>query len=552
LLAFREQVLAQAQGALNTLTQVVTNEVNEVHRSGLDAQGRLGGDLFAIRSDARSPAAGMVMVVQDANRVAAAGQFRVINNPLNTGSAQARVQYQTAEFLGPTELAGGLAGARAPQIGFERLSLSDTQPVASVGLVPVGSRDLTIAMTAAQPGQVLQVMTRDGRHLIGQALTGQEKSLVMLPGQGMEAGASYNASGINADAGSTYMGMDIFFGARGAPRENQRFDSTNGAVLPPELAPAQLVGAPVGPSLQGPLAAGTFTLNGVDMPALNQSGALTVDDVVSWLNQASASTGVLASAEGGALVLNLDPNRPNAQITDEIRLGLGDNGQPSDLAKLGLTPALHVRGAAPDDLLVFVTNRSGSPTKVDLSSQFVGWGGDVKQTLRASPLQVKFTSATAYQIFDTRSETVLAERAFDPSNPNATISYRGLALSFSTAPREGDTFTIDGNSDGIGNNEAMLTMVALENKPVMPGGLTMTEVYIERVSQVGNVARQAAISQQALTVVYEQAREARDGVSGVSLDQEAAELVRFQQAYQANAKVMQIASQLFDSILQVR
>lgn len=86
----------------------------------------------------------------------------------------------------------------------------------------------------------------------------------------------------------------------------------------------------------------------------------------------------------------------------------------------------------------------------------------------------------------------------------------------------------------------------------MPGGLTASESYIERVNQVGNVARQAAISQQALTVVYEQAREARDGVSGVSLDQEAAALVRFQQAYQANAKVMQIASQLFDSILQVR
>jgi flagellar hook-associated protein FlgK len=94
-------------------------------------------------------------------------------------------------------------------------------------------------------------------------------------------------------------------------------------------------------------------------------------------------------------------------------------------------------------------------------------------------------------------------------------------------------------------------LVELEKKRVMPGSLTITEAYIERVSQVGNVARQAAISEQALTVVYEQAREARDGVSGVSLDQEAAELVRFQQAYQANAKVMQVASQLFDAILQV-
>jgi flagellar hook-associated protein FlgK len=53
-------------------------------------------------------------------------------------------------------------------------------------------------------------------------------------------------------------------------------------------------------------------------------------------------------------------------------------------------------------------------------------------------------------------------------------------------------------------------------------------------------------------VVYQQAQEARDGISGVSLDEEASALVRFQQAYQANAKVMQTAMSLFDSILQIR
>jgi flagellar hook-associated protein 1 FlgK len=86
----------------------------------------------------------------------------------------------------------------------------------------------------------------------------------------------------------------------------------------------------------------------------------------------------------------------------------------------------------------------------------------------------------------------------------------------------------------------------------MPGGLTMTEAYIERVNQVGNVARQAAIAEQALTVVYRQALEARDAISGVSLDEEASALVRFQQAYQANAKIMQTSMALFEAILQVR
>jgi flagellar hook-associated protein FlgK len=116
----------------------------------------------------------------------------------------------------------------------------------------------------------------------------------------------------------------------------------------------------------------------------------------------------------------------------------------------------------------------------------------------------------------------------------------------------GDVFTVDGNKDGIGNNETMLLMVALEDEAIMPGGLTITEAYIERVNQVGSVARQAAIAEQALSVVYQQAQEARDGISGVSLDEEASALVRFQQAYQANAKVMQVSMALFDAILQVR
>jgi flagellar hook-associated protein FlgK len=178
----------------------------------------------------------------------------------------------------------------------------------------------------------------------------------------------------------------------------------------------------------------------------------------------------------------------------------------------------------------------------------------MKQTLRASELKVSFVSTTQYQIIDTRTLSVGAERTLvpDPLSATPSLSYRGLKLEFSTAPKQGDEFMIDGTRDGIGNNETMLALVDLENERLMPGGLTLTEAYIERVNQVGNVARQAAIAEQALQVVYQQAQEARDGISGVSLDEEASALVRFQQAYQANAKVMQTAMSLFDTIVQIR
>jgi flagellar hook-associated protein FlgK len=69
---------------------------------------------------------------------------------------------------------------------------------------------------------------------------------------------------------------------------------------------------------------------------------------------------------------------------------------------------------------------------------------------------------------------------------------------------------------------------------------------------VGNKATLGKISQEALQVVYDQAVESRDQVSGVSLDQEAADLIRLQQAYQASAQIIQMSSKIFDSILGIR
>jgi len=126
-----------------------------------------------------------------------------------------------------------------------------------------------------------------------------------------------------------------------------------------------------------------------------------------------------------------------------------------------------------------------------------------------------------------------------------------LSIHFSRAPNVGDVFEVDGNSDGIGNNQNMLVMADLSQKNVI-GNKTLSDSYVDQVNNVGNAAQQAKITQQALTVVNQQAKSARDKVSGVNLDDEAADLIRYQQAYQAAAKALQISGQLFDSIIQVR
>ena len=544
---FRDQVLNPAFNSLNDLAEVMAREINEVHRDGVDAEGLLGGDLFAFSDDLPLQAAGMQMIIKDANRVAAAGQFRVIDNPLNSGTAQARILYASPDFAGPTGLQGDLALAKVPQIGSITVATTAGQPFASLGLVPVGTQDLSLTLKDPLEGQTFQVLTRDGRHVLGQTLSTEQQSQLIKSSNGMEDGATYNATYLNQTGTSSYLEMDIFMGAKADVGLLQQFNTDTGDVLEPKKVAAVLTGNTFVNSTDG-IDAGTFTLNGYAMSAL--AGPLTLTSVVAWFNDATADTGITASAVNGQLELS----RPATNTTDDIRLGMGTNGSPTDLARLGFDTRIAIKGGNTDDLLVFVTDTSGETRDATVTAQFADIQGSMKETLRASPLKVTFTSDSTYQIVDTQTNTLVAERSLqvNANSSTPTLSYRGLKLEFTTAPKSGDVFNIDGNADGIGNNEAMLRMVALEDEAIMPGGLTMTEAYIERVNLVGSVARQASIAEEALKVVYQQAQEARDGISGVSLDEEASALVRFQQAYQANAKVMQVSMALFESILQVR
>ena len=151
---------------------------------------------------------------------------------------------------------------------------------------------------------------------------------------------------------------------------------------------------------------------------------------------------------------------------------------------------------------------------------------------------------------------MVAERNY---SGETVLDYQGIRLTLDSSAEVGDVIVVDGNNlgpggsfDGQGNNTNILRIVSLEAEPVGPGGLSIGQSYLGLVGDVGNMTTQSEIARDALTIVKDQAIEARDRVSGVSLDQEAADLIRFQQAYQASAQVMQVATQLFDTMLQIR
>jgi flagellar hook-associated protein FlgK len=273
------------------------------------------------------------------------------------------------------------------------------------------------------------------------------------------------------------------------------------------------------------------------------------EDIVIDLELIPNALGIEGGTYRGSISITRDLE-PNADTP--IELGFA-NGKPADLAKLGFKTAAYLKGTTQEDLLVFVTGSGNAK----VSASYSGQATDAKEALRTQPLEVKFftnkvNNQSYYTITDLNTKTEVAQRNFDPTQAELFIQYQGLKIGFTSPPKPGDIFTVDGNRDGVGNNENMLAIANLESKGVMGGSKTMGAYYIDHVNDMGNIARQAAISQSALQVVYDQAVAARDEVSGVSLDQEAADLIRFQQAYQAAAKILQVASQLFDSVLAVR
>lgn len=135
-------------------------------------------------------------------------------------------------------------------------------------------------------------------------------------------------------------------------------------------------------------------------------------------------------------------------------------------------------------------------------------------------------------------------------NEGDVLSFDGVNVSFKGVFGDLDTISIEANTGGDGDNRNMALLGKLQTSNILDGGhATYQGAYAETVSFVGNKTREVQIDGAASTALLNQTTAAQQAVSGVSLDEEAANLLRYQQAYQAAGKAMQIASQMFDTVL---
>ena len=131
-------------------------------------------------------------------------------------------------------------------------------------------------------------------------------------------------------------------------------------------------------------------------------------------------------------------------------------------------------------------------------------------------------------------------------------------MTISGRPENNDQFQVGFNTNGVSDNRNALKLADLQNKqtvgldPLVTSistGTSFTDGYGDLVERVGTLTAQARTDSAATTSILKQATDNRDSLSAVNLDEEAANLIKFEQYYNASAQVIQVARSLFDTLI---
>lgn len=161
---------------------------------------------------------------------------------------------------------------------------------------------------------------------------------------------------------------------------------------------------------------------------------------------------------------------------------------------------------------------------------------------------INFTSATAFTVTDTVTSTTTSYTYTD----GMTLSMNGWSTTLSGKPAAGDTVTLGANTGAESDNRNAKALTALQTTNILSGGTqTLSDAYAAMISDVGSQTSSAKTLDTAYTTIKTTAQTARDSVSAVNTDEEAANLLAYQKAYQAASKVIQIAQETFQNILDI-
>jgi flagellar hook-associated protein 1 FlgK len=196
----------------------------------------------------------------------------------------------------------------------------------------------------------------------------------------------------------------------------------------------------------------------------------------------------------------------------------------------------------------------------DVSGVLAPWGANAELAFDAATGELVLSTA-GFSITNADGST---PATFNPAADNAGKDFiitgpGGFEFKFTLGgvPKDGDTFNFQPTEKGIADNRNANLLGALQNTRLMfasgtgEATTTLGGAYSQLVNKIGNKTHEVQTNEATQKLLNTQAKESRDSLSAVNLDEEAANLVRYQQTYQASAQVMSVAQTLFNELLSI-
>ena len=509
ILEFRQNALTVLRDELDTLAQVFVGEVNETHTMGINAHGNFGGELFSL------------------------GNIYSVTPGLNTGTGFVTVSAVPDAKIEKLTMALNYSDSTKLWTLTDTLSKKTvtgtselTMGGIKVSLTGVPKDGDTFSLKSdKRPIDAMQVSVTDHTNLAAGGAVSVARASTNTSATRMLLSSYSKPAAVAADTSmDTALRNNIAQVAASSitPSNNLAF------VIPANTQNSQFYSTEANDSSNVQMQ--VFTREGKQVygSALNSSEQLSLLTSANGFTTNAAYDSTYSNQTGS-----------NAYMDANVTVTNPSAGDTRDYFAMA--------GSLKEDLLVFVTG-SGS---AEVSGQ---WGSvatvDVREQLRQN-IDVQFSAdASTYVLKDATTNTNVASGTF---TAGSTIEHNGWTVSFDGVIQANDKFSVRGNTYQAGDNRNLLNMIDLQgNKDIFSGRGDFTEVYTDIIGNLGNSVVQSAVSRDAQQIIVDQAQSKRDETSAVSLDEEAANLLRFQQAYQASAQVISTANKLFDTILGIR
>ena len=218
-------------------------------------------------------------------------------------------------------------------------------------------------------------------------------------------------------------------------------------------------------------------------------------------------------------------------------------GVPTNSMKSLVGNNLSITNLPPEDLIILMTGNG--------SKKIAAEYGEISPPVETSELKlvIDSTNNRKVEILDGSNGHSIATRLIPD---DGIITGAGKSLKFTGEAVVTDSFSITNNNDGVGDNRNILQMIELQESDV--NGInsgSFQDIFNATAAEIGSTVRSGQLSVQDAEASRDEAKAVEDESAGVSLDEEAASLIQFQQAYSANARIIQTARELFDSLMNV-